>query len=359
MLPIVPGIDFGPLMAILPVAGVSFFFRDLMTGDVDVLLGALVLISTTQYALMALAFASHAFGSERVLFGGDSGNAEVPQGSLVDRWQRRRGSARVPDPPTVALFVAFVAVLFFWGGIRLQIAYGEAGLLAAEWLLLFLPALGFVFLSGFDPVRTLSLRLPRPSQLGAGILLIVGALPLVWVIGWLQTFVFPVPWELLEGLEDLVTADSAGRLAWLLLVLALTPAFCEEVVFRGVLLGGTRTMQPWRMIVLNGVVFGAFHLSFETVIRFLPTATLGIVIAWAVWRTGSIWVGVAMHFLNNGAIVVLASIPALRETFADPEAPPPFWLVPIALIAFAVGARWLNTNVTPDSGSNTFPHEES
>ncbi len=33
------------------------------------------------------------------------------------------------------------------------------------------------------------------------------------------------------------------------------------------------------------VLFAAFNLSLDAVIRFLPTATLGIVIAWAVWRT--------------------------------------------------------------------------
>jgi sodium transport system permease protein len=157
----------------------------------------------------------------------------------------------------------------------------------------------------------------------------------------LQSFVIPIPWELLEGLEDLITADSAGRLAWLLILLAVTPAICEEFVFRGVLLGGTKSLAPWRFVLLNGLVFGAFHLSFETVIRFLPTATLGIVIAWAVWRTGSIWVGILMHLLNNGAIVVLASVPSLRDRFADPEAPPPLWLLPFAVIALAAGVRIL------------------
>jgi sodium transport system permease protein len=174
-----------------------------------------------------------------------------------------------------------------------------------------------------------------------GALLIAGAMPLVWVIGWLQTFVLPIPWELLEGLEELVRADTLGRLLWLLLLLAFTPAICEEIVFRGVLLGGTRSMEPWRFVVLNGVVFGLFHLSFETVIRFLPTATLGIVIAWAVWRTGSIFVGALMHFLNNGAIVALASTPGVREAFSDPEAPPPLWLVPLGALAAAAGIRLL------------------
>jgi len=37
-----------------------------------------------------------------------------------------------------------VALLFLLLGVRLQIWLGESGLLAAEWLLLFLPALLFV-----------------------------------------------------------------------------------------------------------------------------------------------------------------------------------------------------------------------
>jgi sodium transport system permease protein len=212
---------------------------------------------------------------------------------------------------------------------------------AAEWLLLFVPALLFGLAGRYDLRRTLSLAPPTGRGALAGVLLVGGALPLVWLIGWLQSFVLPIPWELLEGLEQLVTADSLGRFVWLIVILALTPAVCEEIVFRGVLLGGTRTLEPWRMIVLNGVVFGAFHLSFETAIRFLPTALLGMLIAWAVWRTGSIWVGVLMHFLNNASIVALTSTPAVREVFSDPEAPPPLWLVPLGATMLAAGVAAL------------------
>jgi len=340
MLPIFPGIDFGPLLAVTPVAGVSFFFRDLMTGDAAAMTGVLVLTSTTLYAGGALVFAAAAFGNERVLFG-DTEEAEVSTTTLRERWFAATRSRRVPTPETAMIFVAILAVVFFLGAVQLQIRFGERGLLAAEWLLLLIPAIGFIVLGGFDPVRTLSLRRPTAAGVAGGVMMIVGAVPLVWVIGWLQSFVLPVPWELLEGLEELVTADSPRRLLWLLLVLAVTPAICEEVVFRGVLLGSTRRLSPGRLVVLNGLVFGAFHLSFETAIRFLPTATLGIVIAWAVWRTGSIWVGVLMHFLNNGVVVMLASSPSLRELFSDPEAPPPLWLIPIAALVLGGGIRVL------------------
>ena len=253
----------------------------------------------------------------------------------------------VPEPATVLGFVALVAAIFLLGGIPLQVRLGESGLLAAQWLLLFAPAALFVGLGGFDVGRTLSLRLPSAHGLLGGVVLIAGAAPLVWVIGWLQTFVLPIPRELHEGLQELVTAETPTRLVWLLLILAVTPAICEEIVFRGVLLGGTRRLEPWRLVLLNGVVFGAFHLSFETVFRFLPTATLGIVIAWAVWRTGSVWVGALMHFLNNATIVVFASTPNLRGALSAPEAPPPLWLVPLGMIAASVGVHVLSSEPLP------------
>ncbi|HUF76546.1 MAG TPA: ABC transporter permease subunit/CPBP intramembrane protease [Longimicrobiales bacterium] len=345
MLPIFPGIEFGPILAVTPVAGVSFLFRDLMAGDAGWLLGALVLASTTLYAILGLVFAAGAFGNERILFG----SGEAGEVGAV-RWTERLGghgrTGILPEASVVLGFVALLAVLFFYGGVRLQIAFGERGLFAAEWLLLFLPALLFVVLGGYDVRRTLSLRPADGRALLAGVLLVAGALPLVWLVGWLQSFVLPIPWELLEGLEELVTADSLERFVWLILILALTPALCEEIVFRGVLLGGTRSLEPWRMIVLNGLVFGAFHLSFQTAIRFLPTALLGMLIAWAVWRTGSIWVGVLMHFVNNASVVALTSAPGLREAFSDPEAAPPLWLVPIGAAVLAAGAGLLAREAT-------------
>jgi len=215
-----------------------------------------------------------------------------------------------------------------------------------------------VRIGGFDVRRTLSLRAPGGRGVAGALLLVGGAVPVAWLIGWLQTFFLPIPWEVLQGLERLVTAETPGRLAWLILLLAVTPALCEEVVFRGVLLGGTRRLAPWRVVLLNGLVFGAFHLSFETAIRFLPTAWLGIVIAWAVLRSRSIWTGALMHLLNNGTIVLLASVPTLREMFADPNAPPPLWLLPVAALSLVAGVRVLSGGRFRTDGEPTFEGSE-
>ena len=260
------------------------------------------------------------------------------------------GLALRPEPRATLVFILFLAVLFPFGGLQLQLLLGEGGLLAAEWLLLFLPSMIWIRAGGFDPVRTLSLSRPSPVTLAGAVVLGAGALPLIWTVGWLQTFVLPVPWEVLQGLEELVTADSPGRFVWLLVMLAATPAVCEEVAFRGVLLGGTRSLVPWKAVLLNGVVFGAFHLSLSTAVRFLPTALLGCVIAWAVLRSGSLWTGVAMHFLNNATIVVLASSPSLRQAFSDPMAPPPLPAIVAGGIAFSAGLGiLLRTTSAPEA----------
>ncbi len=258
-------------------------------------------------------------------------------------------------------FIAAVAVLFFYVGFPLQAGLGERGLFLSEWLLLLLPAFLFVRVSGFELRETFSFRRPEGAHVAGALLLIAGAMPLGWFLAWAQGFVLPVPWDMLEGLEDLITAESTSRLVWLLALLALTPAICEEVVFRGVLLAGIRgRASAVRVAAFNGLVFGAFHISFESAFRFLPTAWLGFVLAWAVLSTRSIWVGVLMHFVNNGSIVVMASIPALRAWLEDGGEALPWVLLAPALLAVVMGVRLLReeshaSKTMPDAATQSEP----
>jgi len=250
----------------------------------------------------------------------------------------------VPSSGAAAVFLVVVAVLFVGVGLSLQRLLGEAGVVAAEWLVLLVPALLFVRGGGWDPGATLSLRAPAARGLVGGLVLVAGATPVGWFLAWLQTLVIPVPWEMLEAMERMLAAPSPGRLLWLLFAVALTPAICEEVVFRGVLLGATRQLAHARFLLLNGLVFGAFHLSVESPIRFLPTAWLGIVIAWAVWRTGSLWVGSLMHLANNGVIVLAAAAPVGAELSSEVVGPPPLWILPPALLALTAGFAIIRHN---------------
>ncbi|MFH1762712.1 MAG: ABC transporter permease subunit/CPBP intramembrane protease [Gemmatimonadota bacterium] len=347
LLPLFPGIETTPLLAVMPVAGVSLFFRELMAGEATLHLGSLALLSTLFYASTALIFAAYSFGREEVLFG-DGRDAEV-SGKGIGLFRGLRYTEPLhdhPGPRATLVFIGGVAVLYFYLAARLQVGLGEEGLLAAELALLLLPVLLFLRLGGFNPVKTLSLRAPSGKGMLAAVLIIVGGTPLTWFLTWLQSFVLPMPQEFLEGMSDFLVAETPGRVMWLLVLVALTPAICEESLFRGVLLAGTRRhLTPIKVILLNGVIFGLFHVPSATVFRLLPSAILGMLLAWVVLRTRSIWPGMLMHFINNGSIVILASSPWILERFSDPGQGPPLWLLFPALLSLLAGGALLEKGV--------------
>jgi sodium transport system permease protein len=262
-----------------------------------------------------------------------------------------RSKGTLPSPGGVVTLLLVVAVLFLGGAFPLHALLGEGGLILAQILFLAVPPLLYVAVRRHDPVRTFSLRLPSPRATLGGVLLIAAGTPLAWFLAWLQGQFVPIPVEYLEAMAEMLTADSIPRYLWLLLMVAVTPAICEEILFRGAILAGLRNGLPVVVaVVLSGLVFGLFHLSPQTGFRILPTAWLGILLAWAVVASGSLPLAVLLHFLNNGAILTLAAIPVTRELVSSAEEAPPLILLPAALIVLAVALRLLGMPERPGGG---------
>jgi membrane protease YdiL (CAAX protease family) len=158
--------------------------------------------------------------------------------------------------------------------------------------------------------------------------------------------------EALMPLQELLTATDTRRAMWLLFIAAVTPAVCEELVFRGVLLQSlSREQRAWRAVLLSAAVFGAFHLSFETALRFLPTMWIGMLMGWVVWHSRSIFASMLMHFVNNAVVVVLLWQPGLRPyAFRDEELAWPTVVAGAALLV--LGLRLLPRRDAPPISSS-------
>lgn len=253
-----------------------------------------------------------------------------------------RGGGRVPGPGSAVLLLLAVALLFVSGGLAFQLLLGEPGLLLAQIAFILLPALALIRLGGFDARRTLSLRLPNRSQLFGAVLLLLGGLQLALVLAWLQSLVLPVPSEYLESMSDVLRADSLGRFLWLVLLAALVPAVAEETLFRGVLLSALRQKLPtWSSVLVVGLVFGLFHLTPETAFRFVPTAWLGVLLAWVVVASGSLPLSMFLHFLNNTIVIALTALPLTSAAVGAQPEEPPVVLGALGTVLLIWGARVL------------------
>ena len=204
-----------------------------------------------------------------------------------------------------------------------------------------LPALLLAWLhtsrpAAFLRLRTLDVRLVA--------LAVLGLLALTPAVQWLASLneLLPLP-EWLREFEAYRTEMIAGVLRsdlgvlFSLGVLAVTPAICEELLFRGYAQRqAERGLGAAGGIVFSGVVFGLYHLSLT---QALPLALLGVYLAFLAWRTGSLWAPIAAHFTNNALAVALGAYAAARPDvdLSDVETIEiPWYIVALGLVLFAL-----------------------
>jgi membrane protease YdiL (CAAX protease family) len=117
-----------------------------------------------------------------------------------------------------------------------------------------------------------------------------------------------------------------GFLIPLALMIGATPAFCEEILFRGyVQTRLTRSFGPPVGIILASFLFAAFHLDLVHVVAVFP---LGLFLGWVTWQSGSLFPAMLGHFVNN-AISVIAVVIA-------PEAEPDVLALPAITFTLAI-----------------------
>lgn len=83
----------------------------------------------------------------------------------------------------------------------------------------------------------------------------------------------------------------------MLFLMAIAPAFCEEVVFRGVVYGGYRKDgKKFWAVILSGFMFGIMHMNLN---QALYAFAIGILLALLFEATNSILATMLFHFIYN------------------------------------------------------------
>jgi sodium transport system permease protein len=310
----VPGFELNAVTQVIPVAGAALLYKELLVEGAAPEQIFAVLITTTAYALLALLLAGWLFQREDVVLNEEGGMA----------LSLRRSELTPKDQPSVALslFIFVVCLLlFFYLGQYAQSRDPLSGLLFSLWVVVLLPPIVILWLRRVNLREALFLRLPAPRPAAASLLMMLSwPLVLLELSVWHGRFL-PIPPGLEEQFAQPIT-DIISRIGFggALFVLAASPAICEEVLFRGAVLSGLKRRLPvWAGCLVVALLFGFMHLN---VYRFALTAASGLVLAYMVWRSASLFTGVLGHFLVNATALFLASQyardGAIREYIAGP-----------------------------------------
>lgn len=320
-----PVVELNPWTAFAPVLNVALLIKALFLGEVKTPLIFSTLLSSAIYAGLSLLLAARVFAREQVLLGGPE------SARAVLGLERRKGGE--PSAGFALTVFGVVIVGFFYGSLLLERLSTAAQVALTQYGVFFLPPLLLVLAFGYSARETLGLR-PPPwrGMLGA---LLVGASGAV-VAAALIVPLLPPPESLKEELTRMVLLDGAP-LPLVLLIMALTPALCEETLFRGLVFSGLRRMGPAVAIGVTAVLFGLAHGSLY---RLLPTAFLGLGLGYARYCTGSIAPSILIHALNNGlAVSFLYFQPAWAKGIVEGERLP--WTLSAAGIAVYLAGLWL------------------
>ena len=304
------------IMLVMPVGNMVLLARDFLLGaTIPAVHIVMVLLSTTLYAGAAVALAANIFGKESVVF--------ADAGSLKSSFSREL--VRPSDRPTVSMGLLVVAVLFpVWFFVQSAFSPGlyedASGLLhATGWLMPVLFVIAPVFVLGYwkvDIRNTLSIRMPAARHLISAVLIGLTAWIPAHELNVLQQSFLGVPQAVIESAERLAETLRALPFGSVFVLIALIPAVCEELLFRGFLLNALgSSARKWTAIVVSAAVFGVFHFF---LFKFAVTAALGVLLAYVCWQSRSIVPAIIAHFLHNAIGAYSAVNPAWFQRIGIP-----------------------------------------
>lgn len=109
--------------------------------------------------------------------------------------------------------------------------------------------------------------------------------------------------EWLEWLDQLTLVQA-------LLLLVLVWPLVEELLFRGAIFSSLlRRWGPAAAILVPSLIWGLLHVQYEAWVA-ASIAGSGVILAVARWKSGSIWVPLALHAAFNLFVTLVAFAPS-------------------------------------------------
>lgn len=343
---LLPGIKFSGMMATVPLVNIVLLARQVLMGGAELNTTLIAVICNGVYALAAIALASKLFGSDAAISGS--------QGSWRDLLMRPRQWQIYPRFDQMAMTMAVMFPAYFILSSLLPSLSDEITVklwmsVAVSFLLIFFVPLGVCWYRRIRFRYTFRLKMPS-AQMSMYVLPAVG---LIGFSAWMVAYeiimlgqsigIGTIGEEQVEMLSSFRQRLQSLPLWQVLFVLAITPAICEEVLFRGFVLSSFHRSSTIWAVVVTSVLFGLMHVLTSNVLaieRFFPATFMGLILGLIAVKTGSLWPGMVVHALHNGFLMVVAHYQTTIEQWgilhAEGEHLPISWLI-TGMVMLATG----------------------
>jgi sodium transport system permease protein len=311
VLPLSPSVELNLGNSLLPVTGIVLLLRTLIEGDtLRALPYVLPVVAVTGICcLLAIRWAVDQFNTESVLF------------REGERWGLRlwlrhlfRDREETPNVAGAVSCGVLILIVHFFMSFAMPVPTDFAQfirlVLTTQLVVIATPALLMTVMLTRRPDKTLLLHWPALATVPAAICLAVALHPAATALRHVVMALYPVSPDVAESLSRLSAFFEQTEHRWLLLAtIALVPAICEELAFRGFILSGARhTGSKWRAIFLASFFFGLAHPIFQ---QSVITCLIGVVLGYIAVQTGSLLPGICFHATHNAL--------ALMPTWIGPE----------------------------------------
>ena len=308
MLPMLPGTELSLGTSVIPVTGMFLLVRSLVESQYSVALFHLpIVVAVTAGCLhLAVRWAGRQFESESVLFGGGD---QWELGNWVRHLWRDRQVAATPAQGfacgaiiLVGLFFGKLAVTTMpstLGGMAKLILLPQIGLILA-------PALLMATMLTTSLRKSLRLRMPHWTTLPLALLLGLTLHPSYVLLAEFVKHLYPVSEEAMASLEPFVAQLQSAPWWAIVFLMAVVPAICEELAFRGFIFGGlVRGGSKVRAVLVTAAMFGISHGILQ---QSISASLMGVLLGWVTLKTGSVLPCIIVHVTNNALSVSLERI---------------------------------------------------
>ncbi len=328
MVSFLPGFELNLGFALIPIVNYSLLIRDIMLNNFNTMLLFVVVGWTLLFDFFAVKLSIYLFNNESILFRKNDQSLKF--------WGKNKKKNILSPQFAIIFFILIILALYYLGG-SWQMKDLMSGLIKTQLIIFLLPVLLLLRFGKLDTKKVLQLQKTRPLNF---LLVLISALPLIIlaaILGQIINLFYPVSESYLKAMEELVNSDIS--LLSNIFIVAVLPGICEEIFSRGYLLKAFLSKGKWNAIIISGILFGVMHLD---IFGLIPKSLLGIWLGYLFVRTGSIFIPMFAHFLNNAFAILISrfgdQIPIITNYIEDGIFP--YWMIipTIAVLYFIINA---------------------